>query len=80
MAIVEKIYLLNSIFAITLVATILDALLFYFKTWKPFWEAYAKAKAPKSLDNITFCLCNETFRDKTDRVYTKQLPTSTIKE
>ena len=33
--------LLNSIFAITLVATILDIILFYSKTWKPFWEAKA---------------------------------------
>ena len=41
MAIVEKIYLLNSIFAITLVATILDIILFYRKTWKPFREAKA---------------------------------------
>ena len=43
LAIVEKIYLLNSIYAVTLTATILDAIFFYFNTWKPFWEAEAKA-------------------------------------
>ena len=62
LAIVEKIYLLNSIFAVTLAATILDAFLFYTKTWKPFWEAEANAKAPKSLDNITFCVCSVSFK------------------
>ena len=62
MAIVEKIYLLNYIFAVTLAAYILDVILFYFKTWKPFWEAKAKAKAPKSLDQITFCVCSVSFK------------------
>ena len=62
MAIVEKIYLLNSIFAVTLAAAILDALLFYTKTWRPFWEAEANAKAPKSLDSITFCVCSVSFK------------------
>ena len=60
-AIVEKVYLLNSIFTVTLAAYILDTFLFYFKTWKPFWEAEAKAKAPKSLDQITFCVCTVSF-------------------
>ena len=40
-AIVEKIYLLNSIFGVTLAATMLDGSLYYFKTWKPFWETKA---------------------------------------
>ena len=61
-AIVEKIYLLNSIYAVTLAAYILNAFLIYFKTWKPFWEAVAKARAPKSLDQITFCVCNVSFK------------------
>ena len=43
MAIVEKIYLLNYIFAVIMVATAMKAVLFYLKTWKPFWEAKAKA-------------------------------------
>ena len=62
LAIVEKIYLLNSIYVVTLAAYILNAFLIYFKTWKPFWEAEAKAKAPKSLDNITFCVCSVSFK------------------
>ena len=41
MAIVQKIYLLDSIFIVTLVAYIADVFLFYFKTWKPFWATKA---------------------------------------
>ena len=41
MAIVEKIYLLNSIFAVTMTGYLLSQALFYFKTWVPFWEAKA---------------------------------------
>ena len=41
MAIVEKIYLLNSIFAVTMTGYLLSQALFYFKTWIPFWEAKA---------------------------------------
>ena len=62
LAIVEKIYLLNSIFVVTLAAYILDVVLFYLKTWKPFWEAEAKAKDPKSLENNTFCVCSVSFK------------------
>ena len=43
LAIVEKIYLLNSIFAVTLAANILDFILFYTKTWNPFRAARAAA-------------------------------------
>ena len=42
-AIVEKIYLLNYIFAVTMAATIIETVLFYLKTWKPFWEVKANA-------------------------------------
>ena len=40
-AIVEKIYLLNFIFAVTMAATVIQTIIFYLKTWKPFWEAKA---------------------------------------
>ena len=40
-AIVEKIYLLNYIFAVTMLATVINAVRFYLKTWKPFWETKA---------------------------------------
>ena len=43
MAIVEKIYILNYIFAVTVAATVIKAVLFYLKTWKPFWKAKASA-------------------------------------
>ena len=39
LAIVAKIHLLNSIFGVTLVATILKTAFYYFKVWKPFQEA-----------------------------------------
>ena len=41
LAIVEKIYLLNYIFALTLVAYILRVIIYYVKIWRPFQEAKA---------------------------------------
>ena len=61
MPIVEKIYLLDSLYGVTLAAGVLDAVLFYSKTWKPFWEAKAKATAPKTLEKITFSVCSVSF-------------------
>ena len=41
LAIVEKIYLLNYIFALTLVAYFLRVIIYYVKIWRPFQEAKA---------------------------------------